>query len=754
MQTDATTVSAFTSIVNWDEMPSGQDVQTIDTFLGSGKYNPLLLGNYWISNGVVTAYNLQTCKYFKVIKGQRFRVDFVGTSLTLRWGFFSDIPKEGDTAILYGSTGKSTNTFVAPSNGYFAFSYLTDSLQSISIIPLSVTDNIEMQIDSISQELKTDTVSINMINSTILDYVTLNGVYLPNGKMTEESTQNTYYHYVKKGTKVLIKISLSSTATLRWGAFSSIPVLSSQAFDYGSKGISGGAVASEFRYFATQDEYFAVSLMTSALTSISFETEGLLNEALGRIEILEPQVNENTNHVNNLIRVVGEGKVPITMELGWYSLGSLYIGDTFNPSAPNPSDPSVQYKCKKLSCESDEVFTINASAGSTAGLYVFTDSDNKVIDKRSHTTVTNLVITAPLGAAYFYLNDNSNSTSYVGEEDNITKLQEQIEDVKERGHFNGLSSDFSLASYASKTLGETFVRKNSRLSLEVVAFTSLRFGLGYNKYMGYWIEVDSTTVFIYKYVSEATLVTSYSHGLNITSGVKATIVASKETASIILVDAFGTVSKTDNLDWWGGGAAFVTNLGSNTIEGKIDYFPGDITKRIWMFGDSYFSYNQTARWLYYMVNWGFENWLANHLPGEDSINSIINFNNLKGLSVPQFIVWCLGMNDGSDADSLTPNTNWLTAVDNVINYCTVNSIIPILATIPSVPNIYHEGKNNYVRNSGYRYIDFAKAVNAQADGTWTTGLLSGDNVHPTNAGAKVLASQVLIDFPEIMVKEN
>ena len=61
-------------------------------------------------------------------------------------------------------------------------------------------------------------------------------------------------------------------------------------------------------------------------------------------------------------------------------------------------------------------------------------------------------------------------------------------------------------------------------------------------------------------------------------------------------------------------------------------------------------------------------------------------------------------------------------------------------------------KNEIIRSSGYRYIDFAKAVNAEAVGSsWYAGMLSTDNVHPTQEGAKALASRFLLDVPEITI---
>ena len=88
-------------------------------------------------------------------------------------------------------------------------------------------------------------------------------------------------------------------------------------------------------------------------------------------------------------------------------------------------------------------------------------------------------------------------------------------------------------------------------------------------------------------------------------------------------------------------------------------------------------------------------------------------------------------------------------VDNIINYSKANEIELVLCTIPSVPNINHEQKNEYVRKSGLRYIDFAKAVENGKDNTWKSGMLSIDNVHPTELGAIALYMQAISDVPEL-----
>ena len=80
-----------------------------------------------------------------------------------------------------------------------------------------------------------------------------------------------------------------------------------------------------------------------------------------------------------------------------------------------------------------------------------------------------------------------------------------------------------------------------------------------------------------------------------------------------------------------------------------------------------------------------------------------------------------------------------------------HEITPILMTIPSVKTLKHHAWSEYVRGLGYRYVDVAMAVGSNYDGTWTEGLLSSDNIHPSEAGAKIICERVLLDFPEIAI---
>lgn len=194
---------------------------------------------------------------------------------------------------------------------------------------------------------------------------------------------------------------------------------------------------------------------------------------------------------------------------------------------------------------------------------------------------------------------------------------------------------------------------------------------------------------------------------------------------------------------------FVKSVDSKLTGCSLSAQPMDIGKNIWLFGDSYMSWD-AKRWVYYLASFGYaDNCLINAYAGQTTIDQIPVLDTLLKIGKPKYIVWCLGMNDG--ADNSSPSSNWMNGVNHVLEVCNKYGIVPILATIPTVPTINHEEKNVWVRNSGHRYIDFAKAVGAKANGDWYSGMLD-DGVHPTETGARALFGQAIADFAELSIK--
>lgn len=179
----------------------------------------------------------------------------------------------------------------------------------------------------------------------------------------------------------------------------------------------------------------------------------------------------------------------------------------------------------------------------------------------------------------------------------------------------------------------------------------------------------------------------------------------------------------------------------------------DFSKAIWMFGDSYFGIYSSDRELYYLNQWGYLNCLVQGFGGQSSTGGLADFQRCLSIGKPKYVVFAEGMNDNSGL------SGWQTNIETVMNLCEENGITLILTTIPKVISTTYKNKEEmtaYVRQSGYRYIDVTKAVGSNSNGEWYGNgenwnyLSTTDNVHPTSYGAKAIATQFLIDFPELM----
>ena len=141
----------------------------------------------------------------------------------------------------------------------------------------------------------------------------------------------------------------------------------------------------------------------------------------------------------------------------------------------------------------------------------------------------------------------------------------------------------------------------------------------------------------------------------------------------------------------------------------------------------------------------------NSYPGEATTNALLDLKSLLTIATPRFIVWAQGMNDHDTSSAV--NSTWLEGVEELIEICESKGITLILAKIPNVAHTSYNNvkKNAWVQASGYRYVDFNKAIGAadEPGATWPEGWLSNDNVHPTEMGARVLAGQIMLDVPEL-----
>lgn len=262
-----------------------------------------------------------------------------------------------------------------------------------------------------------------------------------------------------------------------------------------------------------------------------------------------------------------------------------------------------------------------------------------------------------------------------------------------------------------------------------------------------YIEIDDTNVVIHTDQGNIT----NEHGLTILNDIQVQIETKNETStSLIRIVSSGDVYEDTAPHRWicDVGFAAAVSDGSVLTDCALSWTSRNINKPIWIFGDSYVSLYD-VRWVYWLIQDGFDkSCLINGFAGENSLQASKSLTNLIEIAKPIYIVWALGMNDGDSSSAV--NASWDENYRKMISICKQNGITPILATIPNVPTVNNNYKNAIIRNSGYRYIEFSKAVDPDEDGNWISGALSADGVHPSVKGAKILYMRALVDFPELM----
>lgn len=270
-----------------------------------------------------------------------------------------------------------------------------------------------------------------------------------------------------------------------------------------------------------------------------------------------------------------------------------------------------------------------------------------------------------------------------------------------------------------------------------------------------WIVVDGTKITVYgRYNTSSPIQTyEYTHGLTISDFISIEVILLKDRrAAKVYLQTNGGTYVIDEVYWYGYSIVNIAaeSNGSVLTDCVLSFSSSEFRKSLWLFGDSYISDESTARWAYYLKQDGFlDNVMLAGYPGAAPREMYPLFVNSLAYGRPYMCVWALGMNGDADPSSTTVGTLYYDYLMWFLDKCKIYNIIPILCTIPTVPSLYHEARNSFIRSSGYRYIDFADAVGAQADGTWYSGMLSEDNVHPTPFGAQALYLRALRDCPEL-----
>lgn len=283
---------------------------------------------------------------------------------------------------------------------------------------------------------------------------------------------------------------------------------------------------------------------------------------------------------------------------------------------------------------------------------------------------------------------------------------------------------------------------NILFSGNIVNFDTLIIGKGTDSYLSSYLMINQDSIIFYKKTRGITK-KSYKHHLSLKNNLSINIYRKVDLTVVTIINEKDTLKLSS--DFVGMNNPFIHSYGSTIDVNKFEFTYDKYNSDVYIFGDSYVNCGTTKRWPYYLYKNNYK-FFCDGLPGGRSIDSFDFLNSALSVHTPKYVIWCLGMNDGGDRLGVSPS--WKHYVKKMMELCSQNNITLILSTVPSVPTIDNTRKNKFVRESGYRYIDFNKAV-LNSNGNWRKGMLSDDGVHPSETGAEILADEFLKDFPEI-----
>jgi len=301
--------------------------------------------------------------------------------------------------------------------------------------------------------------------------------------------------------------------------------------------------------------------------------------------------------------------------------------------------------------------------------------------------------------------------------------------------------------------------KSLAFTSTVKSFKGLKLAHGENRYSCSYLTLDADSVHLTTWYGATNIRTqAYAHGLTIEHNLQVWMNMGISGLNLRIASNGITFTK-QGLPWDGyNGMIYAESAGSELTDCTLAWNCKKYEADIYMFGDSYFGVISKMRWISYMLADGYKDIFIDGYPGEGSKDGVRDLKNALKHGTPKYVFWCEGMNNADTAEGVSQA--WLDGYNEVRKICEEKGIELILTTTPTVKGAdakgyrIHSFKNDIVRKSGLRYVDFNKAVGADdKTGEWYPGMLYKDGVHPTETGAVALYQQVLTDFPEVMAAE-
>ena len=474
---------------------------------------------------------------------------------------------------------------------------------------------------------------------------------------------------------------------------------------------------------------------------------------------------DKTVNINKFIRLTKSYSPACISPSGYVNQGSLTNGFSVSNAYPigDLTKIIIPYD---FSPRDEEYLVIGFYTGAGLG---------SLLSGVAGTQRAGLVVSVPSGANYFRI--TCPDTEPFGVEKTITTSlanKYQVDCITDRLYGKGsylIKGD--MTNGTKFEIPQTNCQNNQVYSFTAKAddFSNLNLIIGHGKtaYDSCYITITATNCDFTRYSSSAS-VTTNTHGLTLSKFIDVKIIVKKHgTAKVVIQtenDGNGVYEYSLDITTWTGCSGDTANevttfaelAGGSLTDCVFSWSCSDFRKQLWAFGDSYFAY-YGSNFMQILDNDGFyDNILVNGFSGENSAKALVALKNmLQYFGKPKYILWCLGQNDGSDTTE-SNYTSWLSAVTEVLNLCSYYDITPILCTIPSVPKgggRSHESKNTWIRSSGYRFVDMAKAVGAEWNNgsvTWYFDMLKTDNEHPSVEGGKAIEKRMIMECPEITFK--
>jgi hypothetical protein len=344
------------------------------------------------------------------------------------------------------------------------------------------------------------------------------------------------------------------------------------------------------------------------------------------------------------------------------------------------------------------------------------------------------------------ITDYEEYTEYSPVLENTKRIAAAEEKLKIKHYVPEVVSSESLNSGESLSIESPNAKNHKTIgfSAKITSFDKVVVSHGKtNPYCSAYIAIDSSSVYVYEYPSKESLVATYAHGLKIADFISVNLhVEGGFTAKLILASSSGVFVK--DIAWNGSnGDIMAESDGSVLTDCVLTYYINGLKKDVWLFGDSYFDF-----WCKNIIEWGFADFYLDSYSGRSAVNALASLRKCLTYCKPKKIAWFMGMNNPDDG---AVSESWLSVYNSLVEICSQNEIELILSTVPNVPDRDHTYKNEFVRNSGFRYIDICNVVGADDSTNWLDGLLGGDKVHPTSTtGAAMIASYIASQLPEIL----